>query len=66
MISGFEKNLLGSRGVEGLYSEESGEKELDGKGSSFWLSFTLTNIQSVLFLVYLYREFIDRISILLL
>ena len=29
-------------------------------------SFTLTNIQSVLLLVYLYREFIDRISILLL
>ena len=37
MISGFEKNLLGSREVEGLYSEESGEKELGGKGSSLEL-----------------------------
>ena len=37
MISGFEKNLLGNRGVEGLYSEESGEKELGGKGSSLEL-----------------------------
>ena len=36
-ISGFEKNLLGSREVEGLYSEESGEKELGGKGSSLEL-----------------------------
>ena len=30
-------SLLGSREVEGLYSEESGEKELDGKGSSLEL-----------------------------
>ena len=37
MISGFENNLLGSREVEGLYSEESGEKELGGKGSSLEL-----------------------------
>ena len=37
MISRFENNLLGSREVEGLYSEESGEKELDGKGSSLEL-----------------------------
>ena len=37
MISGFEKNLVGSRGVEGLYSEDSGEKELGGKGSSLEL-----------------------------
>ena len=38
MISGFEKNLLGNRGVGGLYSEESGGKELSGKGSSLKLS----------------------------
>ena len=37
MISGFEKNLLGNRGVGGLYSEESGGKELSGKGSSLKL-----------------------------
>ena len=37
VISGFEKNLLGNRGVEGLYSEESGGKELGGKGSSLEL-----------------------------
>ena len=37
MYSGFEKNLLGNRGVGGLYSEESGEKELSGKGSSLKL-----------------------------
>ena len=29
-------------------------------------SFTLTNIQSILFYVYLYRQVIDRVSILLL
>ena len=32
MISGFEKNLLGNRGVGGLYSEESGGKELSKNG----------------------------------
>ena len=32
VISGFENNLLGSRGVEGLYSEESGEKDTWRKG----------------------------------
>ena len=37
MISRFENNLLGSREVKGLYSEESGGKELDGKGSSLEL-----------------------------
>ena len=37
MISGFEKNLLGNRGVGGLYSEESGGKELSRKESSLKL-----------------------------
>ena len=37
VISGFEKNSLGSREVERLHSEESGGKALSGKGSSLEL-----------------------------
>ena len=33
LISGFKNNLLGNRGVGGLYSRESGGKELNRKGS---------------------------------
>ena len=34
MISGFEKNALGRKEVEGFHSEESGGKELSKKESS--------------------------------
>ena len=37
MISGFEKNSLGSRAVERLLLEESGGKALSGKGSGLEL-----------------------------
>ena len=37
VISGFEKNALERREVEGLHSEESGGKELSGKRSSLKL-----------------------------